>query len=211
MSVGIFILDDHALMREGLKKIIGLEAEFRVTGEAGSGREALAKLNHCPCDILILDISLPDKGGLEILREVKTMKPGARILFFSVHPEEQYAVRVLDGGADGYLCKNSAAEELVPALKTVLTGKKYLSAAAAQELAARRGKRRAGPAHERLSPREFQILLLLGAGETVSRIARKLNLSVSTANTHRRHILMKLELKTNAALIRYVIEHHLSV
>jgi two-component system invasion response regulator UvrY len=209
MNTGIFICDDHALIREGLKKIIGRESEYTVTGEAGSGREALEKLKECRCHILILDISLPDRSGLEILSEVKLMKPDMRVLLLSMHPEEQYALRALDKGADGYLCKSGAVDELVPALRTLWQGKKYIGAAAAQALAARCGSRPAGHAHERLSPREFQILLYLGAGETVSRIARKINVSVSTVNTHRRHILAKLELKTTAALIRYAIEQHL--
>jgi two-component system invasion response regulator UvrY len=211
VNIRIFIVDDHALIREGIKKILGVEAGCAVVGEAHGGLEVFDRLDQCRCDVLILDLSLPDKGGLEVLKEVKIRRPKTRVLVLSMHAEEHFAIRALEDGADGYLAKNSAADELVTALKTVMSGKKYISPAVAQELGARLGHTGERAAHQRLSDKEHQVMLLLGAGETVSRIARKINLSVSTVNTHRQHILKKMGLKTNGELIRYVIENNLQV
>jgi two-component system invasion response regulator UvrY len=209
VNIRIFIVDDHVLIREGLKKIIGFEAACPVVGEAPDGREIIKKLDSCRCDVLILDISLPGRGGLEILKEVKIRRPKTRVLILSMFAEEHYAIRAFEDGADGYLTKSGAADELVTALRTVMSGKKYISPAVAQELGARLGTSRERAAPRRLSDREQQVMLLLGAGETVSRVAEKIQLSVSTVNSHRRHILKKMGLKTNAELMRYIIENNL--
>ncbi len=194
----IFLVDDHVLIREGLKKILRIEPDFTVVGEAQYGYEALDKLDQCRCDLLILDIALPDKSGLEILKEVKARHPQILVLVLSIHPEERYALRALTDGANGYLTKNSAVEELISALRTIIAGEKYVSRTVAQELVENLQSGQKRNIHANLSDREFQILLLIGSGKTVSRIAGELNLSVSTVNTHRLHILEKMALKTNA-------------
>jgi DNA-binding NarL/FixJ family response regulator len=206
----IFIVDDHVLIREGLKKILSTESDLTIAGEAQSGNEALEKLDTCHCDILILDIALPDKSGLEVLKEVKTRHSKLDVIILSIYPEERYAIRALIDGAVGYVTKNSAAEELILAIRTVLAGKKFVSPALTQELVDHLRIDEKRPAHEKLSDREFQVLLLIGSGQTVSQIADKLNLSVSTVNTYRTHILEKMNLKTNVELVRYVFENHLS-
>jgi two-component system invasion response regulator UvrY len=209
VSARIFIVDDHPLIREGLKKILADERRFSIVGESPTGAGIAVQLGERRCDVLILDISLPDKGGLEVLGEIKKARPGTRVLVLSMHPEEGFAVRALENGADGYLSKNCAPEQLVPALRTVLAGRKYVSRTLAQHLACRLQKTRPRKGHELLSPKEFQVLLRLGGGDTVTRAAAKMNLSVSTLNTHRRHILKKLGLETSAEIIRYVVENGL--
>jgi DNA-binding NarL/FixJ family response regulator len=206
----IFIVDDHILIREGLKKILSTEPDLTIVGEAQSGNEALDKLDKCCCDVLLLDIALPDKNGLEVLKEMKTRHPKVHVMILSLYPEERYALRAMKDGADGYITKNSATDELFLAIRTVMGGKKYVSPVVAQELADHLQSDQKQPAHERLSDREFQVLLLIGSGQTVSQIADKLNLSVSTVNTYRTHILEKMNLKTNVELVRYVFENHLS-
>lgn len=205
--IKVFIVDDHFLVREGLQKILMLETNIAVVGEAGSASETLVGLRTTPCDVLILDIALPDKSGLEILKELKTRYPALRVLVLSMYTEERYALRSFRNGADGYLAKSCAAEELVLALRTIMKGKKYISPAVAQVLAGQLYNNGTQPAHQSLSDREFKILLLLGSGNTVTQIAKALNLSVSTVNTHRTHILEKMNMKTTVELIRYVVEN----
>ena len=205
----IFIVDDHVLIREGLKKILCTESDLTVAGEAQCGNDALDKLDKCQCDILLLDIALPDKSGLEVLKEMKTRHPKVHVIILSLYPEERYALRAMKDGADGYISKNSAADELFLAIRTVMAGNKYVSPALKQELSDHIQDDQKQPAHKSLSDREFQILLLIGSGETVTRIAKELNLSVSTVNTHRLHILEKMHLRTNAELVRYLFENHL--
>ena len=206
----IFIVDDHILIREGLKKILSTEPDLTIVGEAQSGNEALDKLDECRCDVLLLDIALPDKNGLEVLKEMKTRHPKVHVMILSLYPEERYALRAMKDGADGYITKNSATDELFLAIRTVMGGKKYVSPVLTQELVDHLQLDKKQPAHERLSDREFQVLLLIGSGQTVSQIADKLSLSLSTVNTYRTHILVKMNLKTNVELVRYVIENHLN-
>ena len=206
----IFIVDDHVLIREGLKKILSTEPDLSIVGEAQYGNEALEKLATCNCDLLLLDIVLPDKGGLEVLKEVQARYPKMYVIILSIYPEERYAIRALIDGAVGYVTKNSAADELILAIQTVLAGKKFVSPALTQELVEHLRTDEKRPAHEKLSDREFQVLLLIGSGQTVAQIADKLNLSVSTVNTYRTHLLEKMNLKTNVELVRYVFENHLN-
>jgi DNA-binding NarL/FixJ family response regulator len=206
----IFIVDDHVLIREGLKKILRTESDLTIVGEAQCGNEALDKLDKCHCDVLILDIALPDKSGLEVLKEVKARHPKMHVIILSLYPEERYALRAMKDGADGYITKNGAAEELFLAIRTVMAGKKYVSLAFTQELVDYLQSDQEQSAHENLSDREYQILLLIGSGKTVSQIARDLHLAASTVNTHRLHILEKMHLRTNAELVRYVFENHLN-
>jgi two-component system, NarL family, invasion response regulator UvrY len=206
----IFIVDDHLLVREGLKKVLRIEPDFKIVGEAESGTKALEQLDKCHCDVLLLDIALSDINGLKILKQVKALYPKMHVLILSMHPEERFAFRAMKDGADGYLTKNSAADELISALHMVMAGKKYISRAIAHDLDNHLRGDQKQTTHESLSDREYEVLLLIGSGQTVSQIADTLNLSVSTVNTHRAHILEKMDLKTNVEIIRYVLEKHLS-
>ncbi len=206
----VFIADDHVLVREGLKKILREDLDISVVGEARTAAEIQDGLIRTRCDVLILDLSLPDKSGLDVLKDVKSRYPRMRVLILSTYPADRFAVRCLKAGADGYLCKDSAAEELVAALRRVASGKKYFSEEVSQELA--EGLTRNGAhtlLHESLSDREFEIFCLLGSGKTITETASLLNLSISTVNTHRAHILEKMKMESTVQLIRYAIENKL--
>ena len=205
----IFIADDHVLILEGLKKILREESDMIVVGEAQSAVETLQRIGKSECDVLLLDLSLPDKPGLEVLKEVKKRLPHLHVLILSMFSEDAFAVRALKAGADGYLTKDSAAKELVVALRKVATGRKYVSETLSQKLAEDVSGGGGRPLHEGLSDREFQILRMIGAGKTVTHIAAELNVSVSTVNTHRTHILEKMGMHTNAELMHYAMENKL--
>jgi two-component system invasion response regulator UvrY len=205
----IFIADDHVLILEGLKKILREESDMLIVGEAQSATETLARIGKANCDILLLDLSLPDKPGLDVLKEVKKQFPRLHVLILSMFPEEVFALRALKAGADGYLTKDSAAKELVDALRKVADGRKYVSDALAQKLAFDVAGGGGKALHEGLSDREFQILRMIGFGKTVTQIAGELDVSVSTVNTHRMHILEKMGMHTNAELMHYVLENKL--
>lgn len=196
-------------MREGLKKILREEHDIAVVGEARTAGEIVAGIAKSKCDILVLDLSLPDKPGLEALKDLKLKYPRLRVLILSTYPADRFAVRCLKAGADGYLSKDSAAEELVAALRRVASGRKYFSEAVSQELADGLSRDTHVPDHETLTDREFEIFCLLGSGKTISEIASALNLSISTVNTHRSHILEKMRMESNVQLIRYAIENKL--
>jgi DNA-binding NarL/FixJ family response regulator len=207
--IRIFIADDHVLIREGLKKILREESDMSVVGEAQSAVEILDRVVESKCDILVLDLGLPDRPGLEVLREVKRLLPHLSVLILSMLPEDRFALRTLKAGADGYLSKDSAAAELVVAIRRISGGRKYVSQEISQDLLEKvRGEGSLMP-QEVLSDREFQILRMIGSGKTISEIAASLNLSVSTVNTHRAHILEKMNMHTNAELMRYAIENKL--
>lgn len=206
------IVDDHAIVREGIKHI--LDENFKqfaeiVVGEAATGQEALHQVREHIWDIVILDLSLPDRSGLDLLSELKAAFPSLPVLVLSMHAEEQYAIRVLKAGASGYVIKLTAPEELVQAIRKVLDGGKYISLSLAESIAFHLDQAPRGLLHESLSDREFQVLVLLASGKTVSQIARELSRSVNTISSHRGRILEKLSLKTNTELIRYAIEHKL--
>ncbi len=205
----VFIADDHVLIREGLKKILREEPDIAVVGEARCAGEIAAGLEKNDCNILILDLSLPDKPGLDVLKDVKARFPRIRILILSTYPEDRFAVRCLKAGADGYLSKDSAADELVVALRRVAGGRKYFSEAVSQGLADAISGGGRTLLHETLSDREFEIFRMIGSGQTISAIAETLHLSVSTVNTHRVHILEKMRMESNAQLMRYAIENKL--
>ncbi len=205
----VFIADDHVLIREGLKKILREEHDLSVVGEARTAGEVGDGVAKSGCDILILDLSLPDKPGLDVLKEVKDRFPRVRVLILSTYPEDRFAIRCLKAGADGYLSKDSAAEELVAALRRVASGRKYFSEAVSEELALTVSGAGHSLLHETLSNREFEIFCLIASGRPISKIASTLHLSVSTVNTHRSHILEKMHMKSNAQLIRYAIENKL--
>lgn len=207
--INILVADDHPIVRQGLKGILSSERDMAVLGEAQDGREVLRLLGKEEWDVLILDISMPGKDGLELLQDLKRLRPKLPVLILSGHPEEQYAMRVLKAGASGYLTKESALEELVTAIRKVLSGRKYISAALAERLLFEIEADGEKPLHESLSGREYQVMCMLASGKTGSEIADELLLSVKTVSTYRTRILAKMGLKNNAELIRYAVDNHL--
>ena len=205
----ILIADDHPLFRRGLKQIITETSDMVVADEAADGREALSKAETGDYDVLLLDITMPFKNGVDVLSQLKNERPTLPVLMLSMHPEEQYAVRVLRAGASGYLTKESAPEELVAAIRKVSTGGKYVSASLAERLASIVQSDGEALPHETLSHREHQVMCLIASGKTVSEAARELSLSVKTISTYRAHILEKLKMKNNAELMRYAIKNQL--
>lgn len=203
----ILITDDHAVVRHGLKRILGEEFKGTTFGEACNAQEALELAGRQKWDVAILDLGLPGRGGLEALREIRTQHPNLPVIIFSMYPEEQFATRALKAGASGYLTKESAPEQMAAAVLKVLSGGRYVSPALAEKLAADLGRGWVHDPHEILSNREFEILQMIGQGKTVSGIAQELSLSIKTVSTHRTRILEKMQLKTTADLIRYAVEH----
>jgi DNA-binding NarL/FixJ family response regulator len=207
--ISVFIADDHAIVRQGLKQIVSDTADIRLAGEAATGQETLRLVRSEECDVLVLDITMPDISGFDILRALKQELPGLPVLVLSIHAEDQYAVRCLRAGAAGYLTKESAPEELVKAIRQIVAGGKYVSRGLAESLAMRLNETSDRPRHETLSDREFQVLQLMGAGKTATEIADALSLSVKTVSTYRGRLLKKLALKSNAEVIQYAIQNRL--
>lgn len=205
----ILITDDHAVLRRGLRQI--LEDGFGKIqfGEAANAGEAIAAVAREHWDLVVLDITMPGRSGLDALKEIKTIKPNMRVLVLSVHSEDQFAVRVLKAGASGFLNKDSAPEELVKAVRKVVAGGRYVSASLAEKLAFNLDHPSDELPHQKLSDREFQVLRMIGSGKTVSEIAEELGLSVKTVSTYRARILEKMKLNTNAELTRYSFENKL--
>lgn len=203
------IADDHAILRAGLRQILAEEYPGACFAEAADSRAALSAALDGEWSLVLMDISMPGRGGLEVLKELRAQRPRLPVLILSMHPEEQFAVRALKSGAAGYLTKASAAEELVQAVARILAGGRYVSASLAERLAATLGGAGEGLPHETLSDREFQILRLLAAGRAVKEIADELTLSVNTVSTYRARVLEKLALQTNADLTRYALTHGL--
>lgn len=207
--IRIFVIDDHAIVREGLKQVISNVPNIEIAGEASNGNQALARLRTDSYDLVLLDIAMPGVGGLELLKQLKSEKPDLPVLMLSMYPEEQYAVRTLKAGASGYLTKESAPEELIAAIRKVHQGGKYVSASLAEKLAMYLDADMEKPVHELLSDREYQVILMIASGKTVSEIASELSLSVKTISTNRSRALTKMGLKTNAEITYYVIKHGL--
>ena len=205
----VLVADDHAVVREGIKQIIAETADMVVAGEAVNGWEVLEKARGGDYDVVVLDISMPGKNGMEILKELKRERPGVPVLILSMHPEEQYALRVLRAGASGYVTKESAPDELIAALEKVLRGSKYVTTALAERLILDIGVGPEESLHEKLSDRELQVLCLLAEGKTINQIGQELCLSAKTISTYRSRIMQKMAMKTNAQLIRYAIKHGL--
>jgi DNA-binding NarL/FixJ family response regulator len=208
-SIRVFIADDHAIVRAGLKQILAEERDISVVGEAETGLDAIKLFRKSRCNVLLLDISLPDRNGIEVLKQIKDDKPELAVLMLSMHREDQYAIRSLKAGAAGYLTKQSAPRELVGAIRQVAGGQRYVSAQLAQVLAAQIGEDHDKPAHENLSDREYQTLMMIASGKTVSEIARELSLSVKTISEYRSRLLAKMNLKTSAELTHYAIRNQL--
>ncbi len=208
-ALRILIADDHAIFREGLKQVIATTANMGVADEVADGRDVLARIRENEYDMLILDISLPGRSGLDILPEIKALRPKLPVLILSMHPEEQYALRAMKSGASGYLTKGSSSQELVDALYKISMGKKYVSESLAETLASRLATDGDGPLHERLSDREFQVMGMIAAGFPPKRIADDLMVGIKTVNTYRARILQKMGMKCNADLVRYAVQHNL--
>ncbi len=206
--IKILIVDDHAVVRRGLKQILAEEPDM-VFGEARDAREALKNVNEKDWDIVILDITLPDRNGLDVLGELKRVRPKLPVLVLSVHPEEQYAIRALRAGAAGYINKMSASEEIVKAVRKVIKGGKYINQSLAEKLATALEAGFEKPLHETLSDREYQVMCMIASGKTAKEVAKELYLSVRTIRTHRVRILEKMKMKSNAELIHYAIKNRL--
>jgi DNA-binding NarL/FixJ family response regulator len=207
--IKILIADDHAIVRKGLKQILSETSDLVVTGEAGNGHEAINKVYENDYDVVLLDISMPGRGGLEVLTEIKKKKPDLPVLILSMHHEEQYAVRALRTGAAGYLTKESAPNELIKAIRKISRGGKYITASLAERLASAIGVNAGKLLHEDLSNREYQVLCMIGSGKTVKQISEELSLSVKTISTYRCRILQKMKIKNNAELTHYAIKNNL--
>jgi two-component system, NarL family, invasion response regulator UvrY len=207
--IRILVADDHAVVREGVKRIVADTSDLVVAAEASQSQEVLSKVAARTCDVVLLDISMPGRSGLEILQQLKHAHPALPVLVFSVHPENQYALRAFKAGASGYLTKDSIPEELVTAIRKVERGGRYVSASLAEHLVLEVTTGSDKPPHASLSDREYQVLCLLASGKTVTEIAHELSLSVKTVSTHRSRILEKMRMKTNAELMHYAIRHRL--
>ena len=206
--IKILIADDHAVVRQGLKQIITDEADMEVVGEAETGAQVLQFVAADQLDVVILDITMPGgKSGLDLLPEIKQLRPLIKILILSMHAEEQFAVRALKSGASGYITKQSAPTELVRAIRKVQSGGKYLSQSIAEQLAFFYSDDANKPLHEKLSDREFQVLRMIATGQTLREIADELNISEKTVGTYRMRILEKMKMTRNAELIRYAVHN----
>src|SRR5690348_8016623 len=205
----ILLADDHTVVRRGLKQILADEFKRASFGEARNAQEALDLVWKENWDVVVLDITMPGRSGLEVLREIKKSKPKLPVLVLSMHPENQFAVRVLKRGAAGYMTKESAADDLVGAIKKVLAGGRYVSTSLAEKLATYVSGDSQKPPQELLSDREFQVLRLIATGRIVSESAKELSLSVKTSSTYRTRILEKMGLRNNAELMHYAMQHGL--
>ena len=203
--IRVLIVDDHAIVRLGLRELLSDEFREAAFGEASHAQQALEVLRKEKWDIALLDITLPGRSGLDLLKEMKAARPRLPVLVLSVHPEDQFAVRALRAGAEGYLTKDSAPEELVKAIRKILAGGQYVSPALAEQLALRVRKDVALTPHETLSDREYEVMSRIALGKTVTEIAGELSLSAKTISTHRTRILEKLGVKNSAAIVQYAI------
>ena len=207
--IRIVVADDHTIVREGLKQILTAAGDLEVVAEAQNGFEVMDRVRALDFDVLLLDMSMPGKSGIELIKQVHAEKPRLRILILSMHEEHQYAVRAIRAGAAGYLTKEGASAQLVSAIRRVAGGGAYISADVAEQLALGAMPGAKGPPHSTLSDREFQIFRMIAEGRSVSDIAERLNLSVKTVSTHKANILQKMNMSTQAELIRYALTHRL--
>lgn len=207
--IRVVIADDHTIVREGLKQILRADPELAIAGEARDGAEVVECVRQLDFDVLLLDMSMPKKSGIELIKQIKNERPKLRILVLSMHEEQQYAVRAIKSGASGYLTKESAPAQLISAIRKVAAGGAFISAAVAEQLALRAMPQTDGPPHTTLSDREYEVFQLLVAGKTVSDIASQLNLSVKTVSTHKARLMEKMGMTNHAELIRYALAHRL--
>jgi two-component system, NarL family, invasion response regulator UvrY len=207
--IRVAIADDHDLIRDGFSKLLGYEDDIRLVGEARNAGELFQLLGRITVDILVLDIGLPDRNGLEVLKEIRVRYPHVKTLILSMHPEARYARRALSDGAAGYVTKDTASEDLVTAVRRVFFRGRYISEALADTLVNRSDSNAETLPHTTLSDREYELLLLLGEGKTVREISEILSLSINTVNSYRRRLLSKMNLESNSAVIRYVLQYNL--
>jgi DNA-binding NarL/FixJ family response regulator len=207
--IRVLLADDHAIVRAGLKELLTDAGDITVAGEAANGQEVMACIRAEDYDVAVLDMSMPGRGGIELIKQVKDEKPKLRVLVLTMHSEEQYAVRALKAGASGYLTKDAAADQLVAAIRRIAAGGAYVSPETAERLVLDAAPRAESAPHTLLSDREFQVLQLIAGGKSVGEIARQLSLSVKTVSTHKTRILHKMGLANQAELIRYALEHKL--
>lgn len=207
--IRILIADDHTIVREGLKQILADTPDVEVTAEAGSAQEVIKRIKGKSLDLVLLDISFPGRSGLDVLKQLKSVRPNLPVLVLSMHPEEQYAIRSIRAGASGYLTKESAPDELLQAIRKTAKGGKYITSSLAEKIAAELNGERSGLPHDALSDREYQVLCMIASGKTVKEIAEILSLSIKTISTHRARILEKMRMKNNAQLTHYAIRHNL--
>jgi len=208
-TVRIVLIDDHALVREGLRRIVEEEPRFVVAGEAATGAEGLRLALYAPCDVVVLDLSLPDRSGLEILKTIRSARPAVPVLVVTMHGEEEYGVRAMRADAAGYLTKESAGDELVAAIRAVIAGRRYISPRLADLIAVHVAHSSREKSHGKLSDREYEILCAIGSGLTLAEIGRRLGLSIKTVSTYRSRLLDKLQLESTTQLVRYALEHRL--
>ncbi len=207
--IKILVADDHAILRRGLKQIIADTRDLTVTAEAANGEEVMQQLATASFDVVLLDISMPGKSGLDVIKDIRIQKPKLPVLILSMYPEDQYAIRLLKAGASGYLTKESAPSELVTAIRKVAAGGKYVSPSLAEKLASYFDEDLTPPGHEGLSDREYQVMLMIASGITPTDISKKLFLSVKTISTYRARILEKMHLKNNSEITHYAIKNRL--
>ena len=207
--LNVIIADDHPIVRAGLRQIIAEDAGLKVAAEAGDGHGLLSMMRSHVYDVVLLDITMPGMDGLDVLKQLKLEFPKVPVIILTVHPESQYALRVLRAGASGYLTKESAPDELIAAIRKVHRGGKYISPALAEKIAFVLDRDTDKLPHETLSDREYQVLCMLASGKTVSEVADELALSVKTVSTYRSRILEKMQMKTNAELIHYALQNGL--
>lgn len=207
--IRIVIADDHAIVREGLKRIVSSANDLDIVGEAKDGLEVMQRVRELTFDVLVLDLSMPGKNGMELIKLIRTDYPKLHILILSMHQELQYAVRAIKSGASGYLTKESAPEQLVQAIRKIAAGGAYVSAEVAEQLALRAMPGSAALPHENLSAREFEVLQLLVAGASVTAIGARINLSVKTVSTHKSNLMEKMGLQNQSELVRYAVRHGL--
>lgn len=205
--IRVIIADDHDLIRDGFRRLIDYEPQLTWAGEARNAEELFQVLDATPCDVLLLDLSLPDKNGLDILKDLRVCQPACRVLILSMHPEERYAQRALRNGAYGYITKGRDTDELIKAVNMVARGEKYLGTDFTQQLTLE--KRSSEAPHSRLTDREYQVFMLIGEGKRVCDIAEHLHMSVNTVYTHRRKLMEKMHLFTNTELVHYAMQNHL--
>ena len=207
--IRVLIADDHSIVRQGLRQILSDTPDMLVAGEAENGVQALQMVRQGGWDVVLMDVTMPERNGIDTLKLLKKEFPKLPVLILSMHPEEHYAIRALKAGASGYLTKQSAPEQLVTAIRQVAGGKKYVSAAVAEELANAIGEDSDKEPHEKLSDREYQTLCMIASGKALSQIADELNLSVKTVSVYRARLLEKMRLKNNAELTHYGLKHGL--
>jgi DNA-binding NarL/FixJ family response regulator len=207
--IKVIIADDHPIVRAGLKQIILEDQSINVAGEAANGADLLRQVRNQDFDVIILDLTMPGMDGIDVLKQLKIEKPHTPVIILTVHPESQYALRILKAGASGYLTKESASDELIRAIRKVHNGGKYINPSLAEKIAFALDEDSGKLPHETLSDREYQVLCLIGSGKTISQVADSLSLSVKTVSTYRSRILEKMKIQNNAELIHYTVQNGL--